>query len=167
MPVLSEIFRDCPQVKILETFAENYNDTLYAADIIRLTDVSKITVNKYITNLLKEGIIERKEKEGRIQFYQLNMNNPKAKVIQRIEEFIASEKLGDLIRKDAVTNMGDTALDIKCSIRTGKSTDNLNSIKSIPPSLQTPNYNKVCEVKTSSGLIIQVGAKINERGEPA
>ena len=100
MPVLSEIFGDCPQIKILETFAENYNDKLYAADIVRMTDVSKVTVSNHINKLLEEGIIEKKEKAGTIQFYQLNMNNPKAKIILLLERFIVSERLGKLVLED-------------------------------------------------------------------
>ena len=97
MSILSEIFGDSPQIKIVETFAENYNEKLYAADIVRMTDVSKVTVSNHINKLLKEGIIEKKEKRGPIQFYQLNMNNPKAKIILLLEKFIVSERLEKLI----------------------------------------------------------------------
>ena len=100
MSVLSEIFGDSPQIKIVETFAENYNDKLYAADIVRMTDVSKVTVSNHINKLLKEGIIEKKEKRGPIQFYQLNMDNPKAKIILLLEKFIVSERLEKLIQEN-------------------------------------------------------------------
>lgn len=96
MSVLSEIFGDCPQIKVVETFAENYNDKLYVADIVRMTDVSKITVSNHISKLLEEGIVEKKEKKGTIQFYQLNMNNPKAKIILLLERLIVSERLREL-----------------------------------------------------------------------
>jgi len=33
MYLLSELFGDCPQVKIVETFAENYDDSLSGPDI--------------------------------------------------------------------------------------------------------------------------------------
>jgi Mn-dependent DtxR family transcriptional regulator len=58
-----------------------------------MTDVSKVTVTSHINKLLEEGIIEKKEKRGTIQFYQLNMNNPKAKIILLLERFIVSERL--------------------------------------------------------------------------
>lgn len=100
MSVLSEIFGDCPQVKIVETFAENYKDKLYVADIVRMTDVSKVTVNKHIKKLTDEGIVEKKEKVGKIQYYQLNMNNPKAKIILLLERYIVSERLRKLVEND-------------------------------------------------------------------
>lgn len=100
MSVLSEIFGNCPQLKIIETFAENYNDKLYAADIARMTDVNKATVHSHITKLLKEGLIEKKEKIANIQFYQLNLDNPKAKMILTLENYIVYEGLKKLDVED-------------------------------------------------------------------
>lgn len=98
--VLSKILGDCPQLKIVETFAENYNDKLYVADIVRITGVSKVTVQNHIKKLLSEGIIEKKGTAGRVQFYQLNMENSKAKIILLLEKYIVSEKLGALIKRE-------------------------------------------------------------------
>ncbi|MCD4845501.1 MAG: winged helix-turn-helix domain-containing protein [Methanosarcinales archaeon] len=100
MSVLSEIFGNCPQMKIIETFAENYNDKLYAADIVRMTDVHKATVHSHLNKLVDEGLIEKKEKIGNIQFYQLNLDNPKAKMILMLESYIVSERLEKLAIED-------------------------------------------------------------------
>jgi DNA-binding transcriptional ArsR family regulator len=100
MSVLSEIFGNCPQMKIIETFAENYNDKLYAADIVRMTDVHKATVHSHLNKLLDEGLIEKIEKIGNIQFYQLNLDNPKAKMILMLESYIVSERLEKLVIED-------------------------------------------------------------------
>ncbi|MBC2697922.1 MAG: winged helix-turn-helix transcriptional regulator [ANME-2 cluster archaeon] len=83
-------------MKIIETFAENYNDKLYAADIVRMTDVHKATVHSHLNKLLDEGLIEKIEKIGNIQFYQLNLDNPKAKIILMLESYIVSERLEKL-----------------------------------------------------------------------
>lgn len=96
MSVLSELFGNCPQLKIIETFAENYNDKLYAADIARMTDVNKATVHSHINKLLEEGLIEKKEKFGNTQLYQLNLDNPKAKMLLMLESYIVSERLEKL-----------------------------------------------------------------------
>ena len=101
MSVLSELFGNCPQMKIIETFAENYNDKLYAADIVRMTDVHKATVHSHLNKLLSEGLIVKKEKIGNIQLYQLNFDNPKAKMILMLESYIVSERLEKLILEDA------------------------------------------------------------------
>ena len=106
MSVLSELFGNCPQLKIIETFAENYNDKLYAADIARMTDVNKATVHSHINKLLDEGLIEKKEKFGNTQLYQLNLNNSKAKMLLMLESYIISERLENLdVEEIAISNL--------------------------------------------------------------
>ena len=100
MYVLSELFGDCPQVNIVETFAENHEDTLSGPDIARMTGVTKATVYAHINRLLKEGIIIKAKKVGKTQLYQLNNDNPKAKIILMLERFIVSERLGKMIKKE-------------------------------------------------------------------
>ena len=99
MSVLSEIFGDCPQAKIVEAFAENHDDKLYIADIVRMTGVSKATVYKHLNKLVAEGIVEEKGRAGNIRFYQLNPSSPKAKIILMLERFIVSEKLDKLVEE--------------------------------------------------------------------
>lgn len=100
MYVLSELFGNCPQVNIVETFAENHEDTLSGPDIARMTGVTKATVYAHLNRLLKEGIIIKAKKVGKTQLYQLNNDNPKAKIILMLERFIVSERLGKMIRKE-------------------------------------------------------------------
>ncbi len=100
MYVLSELFGNCPQVKIVETFAENYDDTLSGPDIARMTGVTKATVYAHINKLLKEDIIRKAKKVGKTQLYQFNSDNPKAKIILMLERFIVSERLEKLIEKE-------------------------------------------------------------------
>lgn len=100
MYVLSELFGDCPQVNIVETFAENHEDTLSGPDIARMTGVTKATVYAHLNRLLKEGIIIKARKVGKTQLYQLNNDNQKAKIILMLERFIVSERLGKMIKKE-------------------------------------------------------------------
>jgi len=65
MYILSELFGDCPQVKIVETFAENHDETLSAPDISRMTGVTKATVYAHINKLLKEKIVKKIKKSGK------------------------------------------------------------------------------------------------------
>lgn len=101
MYILSELFGNCPQVKIVETFAENHDETLSAPDISRMTGVTKATVYVHINKLLKEKIIKKSKKVGKTQLYQLNNDNPKSKIILMLERFIVSERLGKLVEKES------------------------------------------------------------------
>ncbi|WP_048117779.1 hypothetical protein [Methanosarcina vacuolata] len=104
MTALSEIFGECPQVKILEAFAEDNRGMLYIADIIRVTKLSKMTVNSYIHKLLDENIIQKSEKAGKIQYYELNKNNPKAKIILSLVKHIKDQNLEGLMNKDIIND---------------------------------------------------------------
>lgn len=107
MSVLSELFKECPQVKVLEIFAENSDKMLYLTEIGEKTNITKITVADHINKLLMEGIIEKKEKVGRKQYYQLNKYNPKAKIILSLVKHIEDKHLGELIEKEI---MADTEI---------------------------------------------------------
>jgi|GEM_PF-2258760 len=92
MPILSEIFGDCPQAKIIEAFAEHHEEKLYVADIVRMTGVSKSTVYKHLRKLIAEGVVEEKGSAGNIKFYRLSPSSPKAKIVLALEKVIVSEK---------------------------------------------------------------------------
>lgn len=49
MFVLSKIFGEYPQVKILEVFADHFDEGLSIPDIMWLTDIPKTTVKQYIS----------------------------------------------------------------------------------------------------------------------
>lgn len=102
MYVLSELFGGCPQVKVVETFTEHYEDVLSVPEIERMTDVSKATVYSHTKNLLEEGVVKKAGKVGKTQFYQLNIENTKAKIILMLERYIVSERLEKLIEKERI-----------------------------------------------------------------
>ncbi|MEA1905658.1 MAG: helix-turn-helix domain-containing protein [Euryarchaeota archaeon] len=102
MYVLSELFGGCPQVKVVETFTEHYEDVLSVPEIERMTDVSKATVYSHTKNLLEEGMVKKAGKVGKTQLYQLNIENTKAKIILMLERYIVSERLEQLIEKERI-----------------------------------------------------------------
>lgn len=104
MHILTEIFGDYPRVKILSAFVENDSDMLYIADITRITNLSKMTVNTHINKLLKECIIQKTKKVGIIQYYQLNENNLKVKVVLEIVRKIAFQSSKNLDNIDVGTD---------------------------------------------------------------
>lgn len=104
MFVLSSIFGECSQVKILEAFAIDPEKMLYLTEIEGMTGITKITIADHINKLLKEGIVEKKEKVGRKQYYQLNKDNHKVQVILSLVKHIKDNHLEELIEKDVVND---------------------------------------------------------------
>lgn len=93
MHLLTEIFGDYPRVRILEAFAENGNEMLYIADLVRITKLSKMTVNTHINKLMEEGMIQKTKKVGIVQYYQLNEGEKKVKVVLDIVKNINSTNM--------------------------------------------------------------------------
>ncbi len=103
MYVLSKLFGDdCPQVKVVETFTEHYEDALSVPEIMKMTDVPKATIYNHTKKLLEEGVVKKAGKVGKTQFYQLNIENTKAKIILMLERYIVSERLEKLIEKERI-----------------------------------------------------------------
>lgn len=150
MFVLSKLFGECPQVKIMEAFAKDPNDMLYVADIARMTNLSKITVNNYINKLFEENIVEKREKAGKIQYYQLNRENPKAKIILSLEEFIVSNELEDLIKTDAEKNVDSIKIETQISVHAGCQINNPNSEEVKTSSFQTPYVKTIYKADTNN-----------------
>ena len=151
MSVLSEIFGNCPQMKIIETFAENYNDKLYAADIVRMTDVHKATVHSHLNKLLDEGLIEKRGKSGNIQFYQLNLDNPKAKMILMLESYIVSERLEKLAIEDL-----EKEIEVSSSTFTTPELTASKSSTSDPVYNELPSHVDIYKKKESSYIITKL-----------
>ena len=58
-----------------------------------MTDLSMLVVRYQVKKLLELGLIEKKDRLGHTQYYQLNMNNQNAKIILLLERNVISERL--------------------------------------------------------------------------
>ncbi len=76
-------------------------------EIFEIFEKSK-TLNKLPIDIsggepfLKEDIIEKAEKVGKTQLYQLNNKNQKAKIVLILERFIVAERLEKLVKKEPI-----------------------------------------------------------------
>lgn len=99
MFVLSKIFGEYPQVKILEVFADHFDDKLSIQDIIWLTDMPEITVSEYISKLLNEKILLKGDKIGNTQFYYLDKQKQEVQIVVSLVNYIVSEKLTEILEE--------------------------------------------------------------------
>lgn len=112
MFVLSKIFGDCPHAKILEVFADHFDEELSIPDIIWLTDIPKTTIYSYVSKLLDEKILLQGEKIGKTQLYQLNNEKQEVKIFLSLVNFIVSEKLAEKLEEKGLKRLQDYELNI-------------------------------------------------------
>ncbi|HLB72361.1 MAG: hypothetical protein OIN88_02035 [Candidatus Methanoperedens sp.] len=112
MFVLSKIFGDCPQVKILEVFADHFDEDLSISDIIWLTDMPKTTVYSYVTKLLNEKILLEGDKIGKTQLYRLNNEKQEAKIVISLNNYIVTEKLAEKLEERGLKQLEEHELNI-------------------------------------------------------
>ena len=99
MFVLSKIFGDYPQVKILEVFADHFDEELSILDLVWLTDIPKATIYSYISKLLEEKILLEGSKIGKAQLYHLNKQKQEVKIVISLVNYIVSEQLSDRLEE--------------------------------------------------------------------
>jgi hypothetical protein len=112
MFVLSKIFGDCPQVKILEVFADHFDEELSIPDIIWLTDIPKTTIYSYISKLIDEKILIEGDKIGKTQLYHLNNEKQEVKIVLSLVNYIVSEKLAEKLEEKGLKRLEEYEIDI-------------------------------------------------------
>lgn len=112
MFVLSKIFGDCPQVKILEVFADHFDEELSIPDIIWLTDMPKTTIYSYISKLLEEKILLEGSKVGKTQLYHLNNEKQEVKIVLSLVNYIISEKLAEKLEEKGLKQLEEQEINI-------------------------------------------------------
>lgn len=96
---LSNLFGKSPRLKIMETLAENVGEDISVPYIADITGVAKSTIYAHIYNLVGEGIVKETRKMGKTQFYQLNDEEERAKMVIMLESLTVSNHLAKVIRK--------------------------------------------------------------------
>lgn len=144
MSVLSKVFGECPQVMILETFADHFEEELSIPDLIWLTDMPKTTIYSYVSKLLDEKILLHGNKVGRTQFYHLNIEKQEVKIVLSLVNHIVTEKLAEKLEERGLKQIEEPEVNVAYGdkstfwhlIMAGKSYSNkfLNL-------LMTPDYN--------------------------
>lgn len=112
MFVLSKIFGDCPQVKILEVFADHFDEELSIPDIIWLTDMPKTTIYSYVSKLIDEKILLEGDKIGNTQLYHLNNEKQEVKIVISLVNYIVSEKLAEKLEEKGLKQLEEHEMDI-------------------------------------------------------
>ncbi|MBI4451672.1 hypothetical protein HY642_06880 [Candidatus Woesearchaeota archaeon] len=70
------VFGDGPAVKVLDFFLDNREFDYTPADVVRSTGVAWATLQRFMPDLVRMGIITKTRQIGRGQLYKLNSANP-------------------------------------------------------------------------------------------
>ena len=94
-------------VRILEVLADNYDRTVTRADISRITELPKSTVNRHMEKLLKERmVVDTGEKYRKAPLYQLNLENEIALSLAILQNDIIKKGL-----ENEIHNRGELTLE--------------------------------------------------------
>lgn len=99
MFVLTKLFGDYYQAKIIECFLENYDEELSTPEIIEMAETSRGSSYKYLEYLVSEGIIKKTRKIGKTQLHQLNSKHPLTKVLIELEHLIFKSGIEKFVKK--------------------------------------------------------------------
>lgn len=91
--ILTGIFGDCKRTEILEILLENKEEELSVPEIEEMSEISRVTIYKYLEILLDDEIVEESRKVGKTQFYRLDFTNPVTKLLLALETLIIKQKL--------------------------------------------------------------------------
>ena len=85
-------FGDSPFIKIIDFLLDNYIFDFTKSDIARETGISRVTLDKFFNNFIKQGIIFKIKKVGRAEIYRLNTNSEMVKAINNLEMVMIKNK---------------------------------------------------------------------------
>lgn len=75
MDIMSELFGEYYQAKIIEVILENYEEEMTIKDIMKMADTSQGSTYNYIKFLVNKGILIESRKIGKTQLFRLNFEN--------------------------------------------------------------------------------------------
>lgn len=99
MELLSRIFHEYYQAKIIEILLENHNEEFSISEVMRMADTAQGSTYNYMKFLNKEGLIEETRKIGNVQLYRLNKKNDYIKAFILFEHYLVTSKLDEKIKE--------------------------------------------------------------------
>lgn len=93
MEVLTQIFGNCSQVKIIDFLVAHPWSEFSKTELADGAKIARPTVYKLLDSLLKENLVIEDKKVGNIQLYKINRESPIIKHISRLQSLLADIEL--------------------------------------------------------------------------
>ncbi len=88
-----ETFGDYPIIRVIDFLIENEIFDYSKKDIVRYSDVSWNTLERFFDQLIKRGLVIKTRKVGKSQMYKINLENPVVKKIMEIDSRLMLESI--------------------------------------------------------------------------
>jgi DNA-binding transcriptional ArsR family regulator len=79
--IMTHLFGNSPKVKVMDLLMIGRECEYCITDMAEAAGVGRASVYRMLDAMLKDRILVKKGKYGRIQLYQLNMQNPEVKLL--------------------------------------------------------------------------------------
>ena len=83
--VFVDTFGEYPLVKVLDFFLMYHNYDYSKTQVAKEIEISRITIEKIWKSLIKNRIIVKTRNMGNAELYKLNIENPKVRVLMKID----------------------------------------------------------------------------------
>lgn len=88
-----ETFGDYPIIRVIDFLIENEIFDYSKKDIVRYSEVSWNTLERFFNQLIKKELIIKTRKVGKSQMYKINLGNPVVKKIMEIDVGLMMESM--------------------------------------------------------------------------
>ncbi len=88
-----EMFGDSPMVRVVDFFLMYHLFDYSKSQVARETGVSRVTIEKIWSALVKNGMIVRTRVMGRAEMYRLNVGDPRVEALMRFDFEISTRAI--------------------------------------------------------------------------
>jgi hypothetical protein len=87
--IITHLLGHSPKVKVLDLLIIGRRLPYSITDMAEHAGVGRATIYRMLDDMLKDKVLVKKGKYGRIQLYQLNMENPEVKLLVKFFDEVA------------------------------------------------------------------------------
>jgi len=87
--IITHMLGHSPKVKLMDLLIIGREAEYSITDMAEAAGVGRTTIYRMLDDMLKDKVLVKKGKYGRIQLYQLNMENPEVKLLVKFFDEVA------------------------------------------------------------------------------
>jgi DNA-binding transcriptional ArsR family regulator len=100
--IMTHLLGNSPKVKVLDLLSTGRELEYCISDMAEHAGVGRASIYRMLDKMLKDKILVKKRKLGRIQLYQLNMNNPEVKILVNMFDALSKIASEQEIERQAI-----------------------------------------------------------------